>query len=154
VWEFTPLTESDVDSVVRVEAQAFRRPWGRAAFLAELVQPDAQSYALRRRSSGAPAQLIGYVCFRAYLDEMHLLKIAVEAQWRRSGVASWMLARSLQLAARKGARSAYLEVRPSNRAAIALYRKHDFQIIGKRPNYYPETGEDALVFMKTLKEEV
>ena len=154
MWDFTPLTEFDIDSVLRIETKAFRRPWGDAAFRGELIQPGAQSYLLRRRSPGSSAQVIGYVCFRTYLDEMHLLKIAVDAQWRRGGVASWMLARSLQMATRKGALSAYLEVRPSNRAAIELYRKHDFRIVGKRPNYYPETGEDALVFIKTLKEEV
>jgi ribosomal-protein-alanine N-acetyltransferase len=55
-----------------------------------------------------------------------------------------------EIAVTKGVRSVFLEVRKSNDAAIALYGKLGFKPVGKRSNYYSETGEDALVFMKKL----
>ena len=54
----------------------------------------------------------------------------------------------------RGAISAYLEVRPSNEAAVALYQKLGFNVIGRRHNYYRDSKEDALIMMKNLKEEL
>jgi len=62
--------------------------------------------------------------------------------------------KSLELASAKGCCAAYLEVRSANIAAERLYRKLGFEVIGKRINYYAETGEDALVMTKTLREVV
>jgi ribosomal-protein-alanine N-acetyltransferase len=55
---------------------------------------------------------------------------------------------------KQGATSAFLEVRPSNASAMALYSKKGFRLIGRRPKYYTDTREDALVLMKNLKEDV
>ena len=63
-------------------------------------------------------------------------------------------AQAFTQAAKNGARSAYLEVRPSNKSAIALYRRLGFRLIGKKPEYYTDTLEDALVLMKNLKEDL
>jgi len=82
---------------------------------------------------------------------MHIFRIAVRHEWRHNGIASLMLEKSLNSACKEGAESAFLEVRQSNIPALALYRKFGFEIIGKRPGYYPETGEDGIVLMKRLK---
>jgi ribosomal-protein-alanine N-acetyltransferase len=86
------------------------------------------------------------------LDEIHLLKIAVAPRWRRRGIATWLLGFCFGLAQRRNARKVYLEVRRSNGSAIDLYDKVGFQIIGTRPKYYTDTGEDALIMMKSLEE--
>ncbi len=96
--------------------------------------------------------IIAYICFRMIADEMHILKIAVAPEWRHQGIALWLLEKSLENAVKKGAEVTYLEVRPSNNPAIGLYNKAGFRVVGKRPNYYSETREDALVMIKYLKE--
>jgi ribosomal-protein-alanine N-acetyltransferase len=81
---------------------------------------------------------------------MHILKVAVTPALRGQGIASWLLERCFKLSVEHGARSAHLEVRPSNRPAVGLYRKLGFEVIGKRPKYYSDTKEDALLMMKIL----
>jgi ribosomal-protein-alanine N-acetyltransferase len=65
---------------------------------------------------------------------------------------TWLLDFCCGLAQRRDARKVYLEVRRSNVSAIGLYDKVGFQIIGTRPKYYMDTGEDALIMMKSLEE--
>jgi ribosomal-protein-alanine N-acetyltransferase len=88
------------------------------------------------------------------LTELHIIRIAVAEDFRIRGVATWLLQQCFKLVEQKDFDSAYIEVRPSNKAAIALYRKLDFHVIGTRPNYYPESNEDALVMKKQLKESI
>ncbi len=80
-----------------------------------------------------------------------IFKIAVSPEWRCRGIASMILDKSMDAAFEEGAKSAFLEVRPSNLSALALYHKFGFRVIGKRPGYYPETGEDGWILMKTIK---
>ena len=95
-------------------------------------------------------EVIAYLCSRITGSEMSILRIAVLTKWRNSGIASWLLNRCFEIALTKGVTSVFLEVRESNNAATSLYGKLGFMPVGKRPNYYSETGEDALVFMKKL----
>jgi len=97
---------------------------------------------------------VAYIFFRLVVDEMHILKIAVAPEWRCRGIASVLMKKSMELADTKGCNAAYLEMRPANTAAVTLYRKLGFCVIGKRTNYYSETGEDALVMCKKLREVV
>lgn len=83
---------------------------------------------------------------------MHILRVAVTAEFQAGGVATRLLQQCFRLAKQKKVPLGYIEVRPTNKTAIALYRKPGFQLLGKRPHYYPEAGEDALVTVKHLKE--
>jgi ribosomal-protein-alanine N-acetyltransferase len=83
---------------------------------------------------------------------MHVLKIAVTPQWRSLGIASWLLEKSLSVNKNKGIAKSFLEVRTSNIPAIGLYQKLGFKVIGRRPHYYSDTQEDALVMINHLKE--
>ena len=146
------MVEADIDAILAIERQSFQRIWHRPSFLGELVCDYAYPYTIRCGEGNNPAQIIAYICFRVISDEMHLLRIAVVPQWRRRGVASKLLDKCFSLALEKGAGSAILEVRPSNISAISLYRKLGFHLVEKRINYYTETGEDALIYKKNLKE--
>ncbi|MDM8535332.1 ribosomal protein S18-alanine N-acetyltransferase [Desulfobacterales bacterium HSG17] len=146
---FLPAKEPDIDSILEIEKVSFTRPWSRQLFIDELSCKTALNYAAK---SDTNALITGYHFFRLIADEMHILKIAVSPLWRCCGIASQILEKSIGLALKKGAIKSFLEVRPSNTSALSLYGKMGFQLIGKRPGYYPETGEYALVFMKNLEE--
>jgi ribosomal-protein-alanine N-acetyltransferase len=120
--------------------------------LEELVCNNAYSYAVRTHSVDQRIEIIAYVFLRILLTEMHIMRIAVAQEFQDRGVATWLLQKCLRLAKQKKVYSVYIEVRPYNKTAIALYRKSGFQLLGRRPRYYPETGEDALVMVKHLKE--
>jgi ribosomal-protein-alanine N-acetyltransferase len=146
------LTRGDIDSIVDIEQRSFSHPWSRNSFLEELSRSDSYNYGIMFGHCQAKTHLIAYICYRLIQDEMHLLKIAVAPTWRSRGVASLLLRKRLRAEERRGAAASLLEVRPSNVSVIALYDRLGFQIIGKRPKYYADTREDALIMMKTLKE--
>lgn len=149
----TSLGRDDIDSIVGIEAASFPQPWGRQAVLDELAVAGAVHIAARIVSAPpAEGALVGFILARMLCDEMHIMKLAIDPAWRHRGVAAALLDAAQVQARRHGAVVALLEVRPSNSAAIAFYRKAGFATIGVRPNYYPSTGENALVMSKALKE--
>lgn len=149
-WEMVTLTASDVDQILQIEEQSFPRPWSRESYNAELLRSDSYCYGVRVAEAAAAEPIAAYICYRVYSGEMHLLKIAVAPKRRTQGLALWLLARCMENAGKLGAARILLEVRPSNTGAIALYDKLGLRIIGKRPRYYPDTREDALVMAKDL----
>ena len=150
MWYIVALAESEVDQILDIEKRSFKRSWSRQSFLAELSREDSSNYGVRRRGSPKEQPIIAYICYRMIQDEMHLLKIAVSPEWRSRGIASWLLDTCLERESNSGATGILLEVRPSNHPAIALYGKMGFRTVGRRPRYYPDTREDALVMMKQI----
>ena len=148
-WSIVTLDESHIDGIIAIEKRSFQQPWQRISFLGELSCRDALDVVVLDPLGG---QILAYACLRLTLDEIHLLKIAVAPRWRRRGIATWLLDFCFGLAQRRNARKVYLEVRRSNVPALDLYSKIGFQIIGKRPKYYTDTGEDALIMTKSLEE--
>ena len=151
-WHLETITPQDLDKIISIDRKAFKRPWHRKSFLEELVCENAYSYTVRTQRVNQRSEIIAYVFLRVLLTEMHILRIAVAAEFQAMGVATWLLQQCFSLAKRKKIYSVYIEVRPTNETAIALYRKSGFHLLGRRPAYYPETGEDALVMVKHLKE--
>ncbi|MGB6199667.1 MAG: ribosomal protein S18-alanine N-acetyltransferase [Candidatus Acidiferrales bacterium] len=95
-------------------------------------------------------RVVGFVFTRVAADEVEILNLAVAQRSRRSGIASQLIARALAHAKAAGAVRAYLEVRPSNGAAMALYVAFGFAESGRRACYYSGPVEDALVLSKKL----
>lgn len=141
------LVESDIDTVLDIETVSFPSPWGRVSFEGELSEKTSRSLVIKKRQQEKPARVIAYLCFRLLEDEMHIMNLAVDPDYRRRGVATFLLGYGLRLANRYGAKRAFLEVRASNHAAIKLYRKMDFCEAGRRQRYYLETQEDAVVMI-------
>ncbi len=150
-WQLDPVTPQDLDTILTIDRAAFKRPWQRKSFVAELVHKDAFGYVVRKKVNQKSSDVIAYVFVRVILNEMHIMRIAVGASFQTKGVATRMLRQCFTLAQQKRLDAVYIEVRPGNTSATALYRKAGFQSLGTRPNYYPETGEDALVMVKHLK---
>jgi ribosomal-protein-alanine N-acetyltransferase len=95
---------------------------------------------------------VGYFILMAAAGEAHLLNLSIAARHQRSGHGRALLREAAELARRRGAASLFLEVRPSNLAAQALYTRFGFRRVSVRKAYYPSHSgrEDALVFALTL----
>lgn len=143
------LTTADFDlygaDISDLEKASFRAPWSREAYRQELYNPAAELWVLLREGSFA-----GYCCFWVFAGELHLMKIAIVPSLRGRGLASVLLGRVIEAGARAGARSAWLEVRPSNAPALRLYLKHGFREAARRRGYYRDSGEDAIVMSRLL----
>jgi [ribosomal protein S18]-alanine N-acetyltransferase len=146
------MNKGDIQQVRSLENISFPKPWKEAAFLSELDSPMAINQVLKYVGGENDQKLIAYACSQLVIDELSLLRIAVAPDCQLKGVGTYLLNQHINRAIKDGAEKIFLEVRPSNHSAIAFYKKSGFQIIGKRLNYYSETGEDALVMTKNLKE--
>ena len=138
---FAPMTEHDLDWVMEQEASLHRFPWSLGNFTDSLAAGYACWLMLE---TGAP---VGYAVVLVVLDEAHLLNISVVRAAQRRGLGSRLLEHLFSVARSSGIRQFFLEVRPSNLAALALYRRAGFVEIGRRKGYYPspEGREDAIV---------
>lgn len=145
--DFAPMTELDLAWVVENEAQLHAFPWSRGNFIDSL---HAGYSAWVMRIDGRP---VGYAIVLQVLDESHLLNLSIARAAQRGGFGSELLRHLANEARRGGSSQFFLEVRPSNQAALALYRGQGFQPIGRRKGYYPlrEGGrEDAIVMRLDL----
>jgi ribosomal-protein-alanine N-acetyltransferase len=135
---------ADVTAIWAIETASFPSPWSRWSFLAELGQRNSHTL-IAGPPSPQPWQTWGYLVFWVVLDEMHILNLAVHPGHRRRSIARRLMAEGLAQARTLGAELAWLEVRPSNLAALALYESFGFKEVGRRPRYYADTQEDALL---------
>ena len=136
--EVRRLAYSDLPGVIAIERRSFPTPWSLAMFVLELSKPSGICLAAQLGD-----ELLGYVICSRYDQVWHLMNIAVAPERRRGGVASRLLTRLLGDA--EGALPFTLEVRVSNRQAIAMYEQFGFRSAGVRPRYYHDNGEDALI---------
>jgi [ribosomal protein S18]-alanine N-acetyltransferase len=136
--ELRRLAYSDLPAVLAIERRSFTTPWSLAMFVLELSKPSG--ICLAATEGG---RLTGYLVCSRYADVWHLMNVAIAPARRRRGIATALLGRMLDEAGR-GARYT-LEVRASNRAAIAMYERLGFRAAGHRRGYYHDNGEDALI---------
>ena len=149
-WRITTINRTDLESILAIEQLSFQWPWDRISFESELSCLNTCNFAVKSAEADKEPQVVAYAFIRRVADELHILKIAVTPARRGHGIATWLLKRSFSAGARQGANSVYLEVRPSNISAIELYEKLGFNEIGRRPKYYTDSKEDALVMMKDI----
>ncbi len=141
-----PMHRGDLDRVVEIERASFPMPWSRGAFLYEVEQNRvARCWTFR-----LDGLIVGYLCLWEIGGEIHITNVAVDRAYRRRGIARSMLTGILADARRRGVRTVFLEVRPTNTEALGLYEALGFQVIGRRKGYYYDTGEDALVMEAEL----
>lgn len=135
----------DLEAVLEIERASFLSPWNRAVFEQTLSSSVAAGY-----GAWVDGALAGYLLLYRGGPEAHILNVAIDPARRRQGLASLLLSHAMTDMRHKGAEEFFLEVREGNRAAIGLYRRHGFEVIGKRKRYYQETGEDALVMLMRI----
>ena len=145
-WRLRPLLEDDIVSVSAIERSSFGDPWSKGMFAQELLAEAGWS-AVALDESG---QVVGFLIGRRYPDEWHLMDLAVDDKCRRRGIGRSLLGAFLG-AADTVNRPVILEVRPSNVVANSLYVACGFEVIGSRPRYYAQSGEDAAVMYRPPK---
>jgi len=153
-WQLVSINQADLEPILAIEQNSFQRPWDRLSLEFALRCHNARNYAIKPTEGKSCGPFIAYAFLRLLGDDVHLQKVAVTPAWRGQGVASWLLERCFTLSVERGARSAHLEVRPSNIPAVELYQKLGFELAGKRPEYYTDSKEDALLMIKILKEDL
>ena len=138
------LTLGDLNAIERIEQRVYPTPWSRSMFAGELAKPA--SISLGAFTEGG--RLVGYLIVSRYVDAWHVMNIAVDLDHRRLGVASTLLDSLFELTAGDPRRGYTLEVRISNKSAIALYERYGFEGSGVRRGYYTDNREDALIMWK------
>ena len=136
------MREADLAGVLEIENAVYTHPWTRGNF-ADSLRASYQCWILR---SGR--EMIGYFVLLVAAGEGHLLNLSIAAPHQRRGHGSALLKEVMRMAKGRGADKVFLEVRPSNEGAKALYRRFGFKQVAVRPGYYPAHAgrEDALVF--------
>lgn len=141
--EIVRMSISDVPAVAELERKCFSDPWSERSVAAELENPlSLWLVALLGRT------VVGYVGSQSVMEQADMMNIAVNPDYRRQGIAESLIERLVAGLKDKQVSSLTLEVRASNAPAIALYRKLGFSQVGKRPNYYRNPREDALILRK------
>jgi [ribosomal protein S18]-alanine N-acetyltransferase len=140
------MSEADLDAVMRIEQGVYGYPWSRGIFV-DCLRVPYNCVILEGAGS-----TLGYAVMSIAADEAHLLNLCIDPARQGQGLGALLLDHVTASAHAQGATVIYLEVRPSNGRAVALYRRAGFLRIGVRPNYYRAAGgrEDALVFARTL----
>ncbi|MDX2192368.1 MAG: ribosomal protein S18-alanine N-acetyltransferase [Gemmatimonadales bacterium] len=144
-----PARAADARAVAAIEARVFADPWS-ADSLAEAIAGPSTFVLVAEGVGHDVGTMLGYFVGRAMTDEGEVLNLAVPPEAEGRGIGSRLLARGLEALGRRGARTAYLEVRASNARAQQLYERAGFARVGRRRGYYRDPVEDALVLRKAL----
>jgi ribosomal-protein-alanine N-acetyltransferase len=136
-----PMRTRDLRGVLAIEQAVFPQPWTHRLFVEELSQRKSRAY----RAAWVDQAIVGFAGLMFIDDEAHVNNVAVDPRWQGRGLGAAILADLVRVALERGARHLTLEVRVGNDPAIALYRRFGMAPVGVRPNYYPETGDDALI---------
>ena len=142
-----PMMEIDLPEVAAVELQSYAFPWS------ENIFRDCLRVGYTCRALDLAGRVIGYGVMSVGAGEAHILNVCVRDEFRNLGFGRRLLEHLLERAAAAGVAEAFLEVRPSNLAAIRLYQRLGFEQIGIRRGYYqaPDGREDAIVLKRDLK---
>ena len=143
---FRAMTPADLPAVAAVERSTYPFPWSEGIFR------DCLRVGYLCRVADFDGEVAGYGILAMGAGEAHILNLCVRADLRGRGLGRRMLQLLVDRARDGGNEAVFLEVRPSNPRAIALYESVGFESVGRRKNYYQAHGgrEDALVLRLDL----
>ena len=137
------MEEKDIPSVLAIERLSFPNPWKESTFRGEI-----HHYPISRPSVIVHSEIqrvIGYIIYWQIGEDVQINNIAVHPDFRRMGIGEHVLRLVIEEVRWRGAKFISLEVRPSNAAALHLYKKIGFRLTNVRRNYYMNPPEDAFV---------
>ena len=140
-----PMRRRHLRSVLRIESRNSPRGWSLGLFMSELSYRDARVYLVAKHDH----RVVGFAGLLFAAEDGHVTTVSVDPEWQTHRVATRMMLVLADRALEHGVEALTLEVRPSNRPAVALYERFGFAPVGVRKNYYKETDEDALVMWAT-----
>ena len=140
-YQLRPMQMDDLDAIMLIEPTVYTHPWTRGNF-SDSLNSGYSAWVLK-----ANRKIIGYALLMMVLDEAHLLNLSVAKSHQKQGLGRYLLEHMLQIAQNHKAANMFLEVRPSNISAIALYENMGFCEMAVRRNYYPahDGREDAVL---------
>jgi len=141
----TNMHQSHVAQVAELEKLCFSDPWSENSVASELNNP--LSFWLVALDG---ERVAGYVGSQTVMDESDMMNVAVHPDYRKQGIATALIVGLVEELRNRGSHCLTLEVRASNETAISVYRKLEFQEVGRRKNYYRNPREDALILRKEL----
>ncbi len=146
-YRLRPASRADAPALAALEAASFPDPWSVEQLLTALDDEAVRGMIAESPSGG----VVGYAISRTVADEGELLSVTAAPGVRRRGIGGLLLDDALAGMRAAGAATAWLEVRESNRAAQALYRRAGFVVTGSRRRYYQHPVEDALLLRCDLR---
>jgi [ribosomal protein S18]-alanine N-acetyltransferase len=148
--EIISMAREDLDEILAIENSSFPKPWSRDVFVRELQIPISRNLVAKIRKK-QHSEIAGYITYWIIAGELQVHKICVKKDLRKSGIASRLMAQMIRLSSSEGVVLCSLEVGRSNEGAKRLYEKFGFEVTDTRPNYYAESGEDALILCADLE---
>lgn len=136
------MMPEDLPAVVQIDRTSFSLPWPEQTYRYEVTSnPSARCLVAETEERTIAAMIVSWIV----VDELHIATFATHSDYRRQGIGSRLLSQALSDGRRMGVRRAFLEVRAGNEAAQAMYRKFGFAVTGRRPKYYRDNDEDAIL---------
>lgn len=144
--DLRPMTDNDLPTIMEIEERAYPYPWSLANFK-DCLKHNYDCWVYERNG-----RIIAYTVLMLVVDELSILNICVEPTQQKQGIGAALLTTIEALGQKRGMTNCFLEVRPSNHAALKLYHQQGFHEIGLRKRYYPATTgrEDAIVMAKAI----
>ena len=145
-YQLRPMQIDDLDAIMQIEPTIYSHPWTRGNF-SDSLNSGYSAWVLVDKLLEHNEQMIGYALMMMILDEAHLLNLSVAKHQQKQGLGRYLLEHMLKIAKNHQAANLFLEVRPSNVAAIALYENMGFSEMAVRRGYYPAHNgrEDAIL---------
>lgn len=139
--QILPMGLADIDGIYQLESQCHSHPWSKNLFLSNFGKRYFNHVLLENE------QVIGYFVASSVAGEVTLMNIAVSPEKQGQGLGQYLLQFLIEFSKQNHEQEIWLEVRASNTAALALYRKLGFVELDRRKDYYPcENGrEDAII---------
>lgn len=141
--DYVTMNHTHVEAIAELEKICFSDPWSVNSVESELNNPLSLWLVAMDGE-----KLVGYIGSQTVLGEGDMMNLAVSPEYRRQGVGEGLVSALVAALSEKGATRLALEVRATNDPAIALYEKLGFLVAGRRPNYYRNPKEDALIMRK------
>lgn len=141
--EIVEMTQDHVTAIAQLEKDCFSDPWSDKSIAYELT--NSLSLWL---VAVEDACVVGYVGSQTVMGESDMMNLAVDVHHRMRGIGALLVDSLVDALRHRGSSSLTLEVRASNEKAIKLYQRTGFVQVGRRPNYYRNPREDALILRK------
>lgn len=138
------MTLDDIDTVMEIEKICFTTPWAKESFEREIRDNHLAKYLVIEYKG----KIVGYGGMWTIIDEGHITNIAIHKEFRKRKLGSFLVESMIEYAENIGIHRMTLEVRESNIAAQGLYSRLGFEPCGRRPRYYQDNNEDAIIMWR------